>query len=644
MATLKENILNSIKWLIPNLDKRFAPIKHTHTKSDITDFPKIPTSIGDLTTSSISYDSKNNLLKVYTNFEAQSTNGNSLYIDSERYKLASTDGIVLDSPNVTFTGGNLVVSKNNKDTCQLGTNIVDTEANGAIALYNNDLENNNSWSTSIYTQQHLTSDIVLNLPGKSGTFALTSDIPTWNSLKPNVVTFDGIALDGNGAYVYGDQTNQTGMIYFRYKANKTDTDFSYANIAGLTNGANQAWKCLPYTGGTLAGNNTTTPLTIKGTNSGTVESSIKYLGNDDNSTCWVVGQGTNGTGVDSFGFYSYKAGRNVVRFDTDGNITNSGYAVTNGMIRSNYEFSSMRDGKTDWRFGSASGVGSHDWFGFVWTQNGTNSCPFYFHKDGTTRCTGEYQSTGVNFLRSVYGNYGVIFRNDGDYMWILRTTSGNQYGNWKEDHIPFKMHISTTDINFCGRYLLSDAVYNTTQSGSANMIITQSHTIKRISSASKYKLDIQNINKEDDYAYNLLKLNPRQWFDKGAIERYSEYLTDKANDAIDEDKPYMEREDATQLYYGLVAEDLESAGLSEFCTYVKNKDGEKEIDSVQYDRVPILTIPILRDLVVCMQKILPTVQEQLDDNTKAEVAKLLNKFNSFDQNEIINNIYDDSKK
>ena len=176
------------------------------------------------------------------------------------------------------------------------------------------------------------------------------------------------------------------------------------------------------------------------------------------------------------------------------------------------------------------------------------------------------------------------------------------------------------------------------------MIITESHTIKRISSASKYKLDIQNINKEDDYAYNLLKLNPRQWFDKGAIERYSEYLTDEANDAIDKDKPYMENEDATQLYYGLVAEDLESAGLSEFCTYVKNKDGEKEIDSVQYDRVPILTIPILRDLVVCMQKILPTVQEQLDDDTKAEVATLLNKFNSFDQNEIVNNVYDDSKK
>lgn len=644
MATPKENIINAIKWLIPNLEKKFAPIKHTHTKSDITDFPTIPSSIGDLTTSSISYDSKNDLFKVYTNFEAKS-NGNSLYIESENYKLTSADEIVLDSPTVTFTGGNLVVSKNNKDTCQLGTNIVDTEANGAIALYNNDLENNNSWSTSIYTQQHLTSDIVLNLPGKSGTFALTSDLPTWNSIKPNVATFEGIVLDGNGAYVYGDQTNQTGMIYFRYKANKTDTDFSYANMGGLVNGANQAWKCLPYTGGTLAGDNTTTPLTIKGTYSGTVESSIKYLGNNDNSTCWVVGQGTNGSGVDSFGFYSNKKSCNVVRFDVDGNITNNGYAFINNLIRTYYEYSSTKTGGTvDWRFGCQTATGDANWFGFTWNSNGSQTKPFYFNKDGFVRAIGEYQSTSANFFRSVYGNYGVIFRNDGDYIWILRTTSGDQYGSWKNDYVPFRMHISTTDVNFCGRYFLSDAVYNTTQSGSANMIITESHTIKRISSASKYKLDIQNINKEDDYAYNLLKLNPRQWFDKGAIERYSEYLTDEANDAIDKDKPYMENEDATQLYYGLVAEDLESAGLSEFCTYVKNKDGEKEIDSVQYDRVPILTIPILRDLVVCMQKILPTVQEQLDDNTKAEVATLLNKFNSFDQSKIVNNVYDDSKK
>lgn len=39
MATPKENIINAIKWLIPNLEKKFAAITHKHTKSEITDFP-----------------------------------------------------------------------------------------------------------------------------------------------------------------------------------------------------------------------------------------------------------------------------------------------------------------------------------------------------------------------------------------------------------------------------------------------------------------------------------------------------------------------------------------------------------------------------------------------------------------------------
>ena len=571
MATPKENIINAIKWLIPNLEKKFAPIKHTHTKSDITDFPKIPTSIGDLTTSSISYDSKNDLFKVYTNFEAKS-NGNSLYIESGSYKLTSTDKIVLDSPNVTFTG-NLVVEKDNYPGCELGVATTASVKSGYIFLYNNKLSDSSMLTTEIYTDANLTQDISLTLPSKSGTFALTSDIPASNT----------------------------------FLRAKTDTD-GYCQM--LTNKYEDSWVKTPTLG-------------IIPAQKGKLGEGHSNIGTSEWSYAGIFVDSVISKYILSDSYITSKGTLNVEKSDATEAQVNAKNSLING------RFVASSNGR----------LGIYDGTNSQWILCSEYNKSYVWSAKGIV-------STHTNAFRSVYGNYGVILSNDGNYIYLTRTGSGKQYNApiTNSGYIPFKMHISTTDVNFAGRYFLSDAVYNTTQSGSANMIITESHTIKRISSASKYKLDIQNINKEDNYAYNLLKLNPRQWFDKGAIERYSEYLTDKENDAIDEDKPYMEREDATQLYYGLVAEDLESAGLSEFCTYVKNKDGEKEIDSVQYDRVPILTIPILRDLVVCMQKILPTIQEQLDDNTKAEVATLLNKFNSFDQSEIVNNVYDDSKK
>lgn len=53
-----------------------------------------------------------------------------------------------------------------------------------------------------------------------------------------------------------------------------------------------------------------------------------------------------------------------------------------------------------------------------------------------------------DFLRSIVGNYGVIFRNDGSDTYILLTNSGDQYGSWNGLR-PFAINNSTgeTRIN-----------------------------------------------------------------------------------------------------------------------------------------------------------------------------------------------------
>ena len=198
-------------------------------------------------------------------------------------------------------------------------------------------------------------------------------------------------------------------------------------------------------------------------------------------------------------------------------------------------------------------------------------------------------------------------------------------------------------INLYNSQICSDSIYNTTAStGTSKVVITPEHFIKRGSSASKYKLDIRNIDENACYPYKILHINPRQWFDKGDTERYAEYLTDLYTDNIDENKPYALGDINLTPSYGLVAEDLEEAGLEKFCVYGKeNEDGTKEVEGIQYDRLPILFIPILRDLVDCMQKVIPAVKGNItDEKLLAEVNELESRFATFSSDKIVKKTYD----
>ena len=137
----------------------------------------------------------------------------------------------------------------------------------------------------------------------------------------------------------------------------------------------------------------------------------------------------------------------------------------------------------------------------------------------------------------------------------------------------------------------SQTIYDRTYSGSANLYITSYGTIGRITSASKYKLNIKEAD-SDKIADRILLLEPKTWYDKFSVERYAEYLTKKYNGDEDVDKmeiPYLKR------HYGLIAEDLVDAGLEMFVEYgAPNENGVREIESIEYDRLWIMLIPLVR--------------------------------------------------
>lgn len=117
-----------------------------------------------------------------------------------------------------------------------------------------------------------------------------------------------------------------------------------------------------------------------------------------------------------------------------------------------------------------------------------------------------------------------------------------------------------------GGRVWSDAVYRRTLAGPANMVVNSNGTIGRVSSSRRYKTEIT---------------------DAPALERVLDIqpVTFKAA------KP--EPGQADQVYYGVIAEDLDALGLSHLVGY----DEEGRPDSVHYDRIGVALVPVVQQLV-----------------------------------------------
>jgi len=129
--------------------------------------------------------------------------------------------------------------------------------------------------------------------------------------------------------------------------------------------------------------------------------------------------------------------------------------------------------------------------------------------------------------------------------------------------------------------------YNTTTSNAANTYVSSVGTLLRTSSASKYKLDIADVD-ADVLADNILNLTPKSWYDKHSVESYSDLLTTELKgESVDWSE---EEKESIKRNYGLIAEDVEAAGLGMFVTY--GDDGE--VEGLEYDRLWTMLIPISR--------------------------------------------------
>ena len=108
-----------------------------------------------------------------------------------------------------------------------------------------------------------------------------------------------------------------------------------------------------------------------------------------------------------------------------------------------------------------------------------------------------------------------------------------------------------------------------TTSDSANVCMASDGAILKVTSASKYKKDIERTY-ETDYGEKLLELPTATWIDKAEAKRSKN----------------------PRRYFGMIAEDLADAGLE----MLVRRDANGEVDGIEYERLACALIPVVREL------------------------------------------------
>jgi hypothetical protein len=205
--------------------------------------------------------------------------------------------------------------------------------------------------------------------------------------------------------------------------------------------------------------------------------------------------------------------------------------------------------------------------------------------DWASADTGIYIESTANVVFGISStSANVNFQVDGNVMAGAGTLTLNQtYG-----YIKNSTGSSFSIANDGNPRIWTMDIYNRTYTGATNMEVTVNGTLGRTTSARKYKLVEEPV--PTDLPLNILKLQPKTWFDKGTVERYSKALDD-SEDLSEIDIPYIER------IPGLIAEDVVDAGLEQYVTYGEADDqGNREVEGLMYDRLWTLLIPLVKDL------------------------------------------------
>lgn len=148
-----------------------------------------------------------------------------------------------------------------------------------------------------------------------------------------------------------------------------------------------------------------------------------------------------------------------------------------GLISTSFEYRSCRGGEVnrDWRFGSATGSGDQNWFGFYDYTYGYHGG--IYGPGHSLRMGGEIQSTAANGFRAVQGKYGFIIRNDGANVYFMMTGNGDPWGGWNDNYTVFNPN---------GEWQVKKSPSDTGMSTARGYVVVSDSNANRVYSISNY--------------------------------------------------------------------------------------------------------------------------------------------------------------
>lgn len=209
--------------------------------------------------------------------------------------------------------------------------------------------------------------------------------------------------------------------------------------------------------------------------------------------------------------------------------------------------------------------------------------------------------SGGTWLDQTVAGAGIGIDNNGTISvngaGVVSISGGNQYDvgtfGWKErPHIWVGSNVNYgvgSRIVIDADYVHIPAVYNKTASSGSWVMVAPDGALIRSTSASKYKTDIKR-SYVFDYGDRLLNLPTATWMDKAEMKRYA--------NGESKEKPTRN--------FGMIAEDLADAGLE--MLVLRNPEGG--LEGIQYDRIGVALIPVVKHLKDKVEKLEEKLNEQ----------------------------------
>lgn len=200
---------------------------------------------------------------------------------------------------------------------------------------------------------------------------------------------------------------------------------------------------------------------------------------------------------------------------------------------------------------------------------------------GTEKFSGISTGYGTGFLNSGWHMTKVGGAERGVVISGGKATSYSKYSSASPSIMVGATQTSTHSGGMNGSNIIMDCdyLYNfstwmRTSSHAANVYVADDGAIVRASSASKYKTNIER-SFDIGMGERILEVPTAHWFDKAEVRKKT----------LDPQAPDPRR------YFGMIADDLDDAGLTELVEY--NDKGE--VEGLMYDRIALTIIPIVRN-------------------------------------------------